>query len=98
MNLRSVEHVAPRHAARPHQFAGATRTKLRRAERVCFAAPRITLRLLRLRNSAVPSAFRVARRHPSITSRELRLRLSGGVSAAAPSMLLCCLAGSGLVL
>ena len=55
-------------AARQHHFADATPTKLRCAEHVRSAAPRITLRTLRVRLSA------------------------------ASSMLLCCLAGSGLVL
>ena len=48
----------------PHHFAVATPTKPRRAERVRSATPRIILRLLRLRYSAVLSAF--APRHPAL--------------------------------
>ena len=59
--LRSAERV--RSAASPHHFAVVTPTKPRRAERFRPAAPRITLRLLHLRNSAVLSAF--VPRHPA---------------------------------
>ena len=78
-------------AAPQHNFAVTTPTKLRRAKRV---TPRQSASLCcccGLRNPAAPSAS--LHSTPRITLQMLLLRIS-----AMPSMLLCGLAGSGLVL
>ena len=75
-----------------HHFAVATPTKPRRAERVrsaargTAAAAHITLRLPRLRYSAVLSAFKFAPRHPASLcgATPTTLRRAERVCSAAP--------------